>query len=405
MKKLFSMVLVFLFVFALGACTEEPEEPNVENPTDEVGSIEVTIEIGEESFTHSLSEEYEGSLFDLIDSEYDLTYSESEYGVYMLSLESLTPKNGAYIAIYENGDMAMSGVDQLLLEDGDVFAFDVVWYDLVLEEIDLAISMFLDNYVTNYVNEDYVDVHVVSALRILGMVDRYLGDIDVASMPMMDIDALETTSGFFKAVTVGSVLGEDVMSYIDAYAEMASVGPYGETAYGLMILEQSTDDQNLLDTFEDDIKINTPYSLGLDAGGVSLVALSTRDFAEKQALIDEFVGWIQEAQLATGGVKTRDMTWGETTYPGSENAASMAQVIIGLLANGIDPSAEDFTVGDHSLMSRFMDFHTGDGSFDYVFDDDLENDLMFSTPQAFLAMVMFQEYKATYEGVHPYIID
>lgn len=405
MKKLFSMVLVFLFVFALSACTEEPEEPNVEDPTNEVGQMEVTIEIGEESFTHSLSEEFEGSLFDLIDQEYELTYSESEYGVYMLSLESLSPKNGAYIAIYENGEMAMSGVDQLLLEDGDVFAFDVVWYDLLLEEIDLAISMFLDNYVTDYISDEYVDVNVASALRILGLDDRYLGDLDVSSMPMFDIDTLETTAGYFKAVTIGSMLGEDVTSYVDAYAEMASVGPYGETAYGLMVLEQSAEYQNLLETFENDLKIHTPYSLGLDAGGVSLVALSTRDFAEKQALIDEFVAWIQDAQLDTGGVKTRDMTWGEATYPGTENAASMAQVIIGLLANGIDPSSEDFMVGENTLMSRFMEFHTNDGSFDYVLDDDMDNDLMFSTPQAFLAIVMFQEFQATYEGVHPYIID
>jgi len=406
MKKLFSMALMFLLVFTMSACNEEADEPKQDTPnTDEV-LWEVTIEIGEESKTHSLPENYDGSVFDLLDLEYDLTYSESEFGVYMIGLEDLQPKNGAYIAVEENGEMAMVGIDQLSIEDGDVFTFDLVWYDALLEEIDQWIALFLENHVDLYMNSEFLDVNVLSGLVLLGIEEDYLSEMDVTSMVMFDASSLETTAGYFKAVTILSLLGEDVSSYVDEYASVASVGPYGETAYGMMILEhQQSTYMELLASFEDDMLVNTPYSLGLDAGGISLLALSTRDFAEKQALIDEFVAWIQESQLPSGGLKTRDITWGETTYPGSENAASMAQVIIGLLGNGLDPSGEDFQVGDTSLMKRFLEFSTEDGAFDYVLDDELEKDMMFSTPQAFLAMVMFQEYQASQVGVHPYFID
>jgi hypothetical protein len=406
MKKLFSMALMFLLMFTLSACNEEANEPAQDNPNTEDVFWEVTIEIGEESKTHSLPEDYDGSVFDLLDLEYDLRYSESEFGVFMMGLEDLQPKNGAYIAVEENGGMAQVGIDQLTIEDGDVFSFEVVWYDELLQSVDQLIHLFLENHVDMYVNNEFLDVNVVSALVMLGLEEDYLADIEVSSMAMFDLESLETTAGYFKAVTMLSLLGEDVSTYVDEYASVASTGPYGETAYGLMVINHSASEySNLVSTFEEDLKVNTPYTLGLDAGGVTLLALSIQDFPEKQGLIDGFVSWIQESQLPSGGLKTRDITWGETTYPGSENAASMAQVIIGLLANGLDPSGEDFLVSDVSLMDRFLEFSTEDGAFDYVLDDDLENDLMFSTPQAFLAIVMFQEFKATNSGVHPYIID
>jgi uncharacterized lipoprotein YehR (DUF1307 family) len=41
MKKLFSMVVMFLLVFMLSACAEETEDPNIYNPIDEENHLEV----------------------------------------------------------------------------------------------------------------------------------------------------------------------------------------------------------------------------------------------------------------------------------------------------------------------------------------------------------------------------
>lgn len=416
MKKLFSMVVMFLFVFTLSSCIDETEDPIVTNPNDDLPSDEtpteeeyslnITIEIGDEVTGFHLVEGYEGTLFDVVNTHFDLTYSESEYGVFIISLEDLNPKNGSYIAISENGEMAMSGIDQLTLEDGDTFTFDIVWYDTVLQEIDEMITLFLDHHIETYINESFIDVNVLSALKLLGLEEEYIDDLDIANMAMFDENTLETTADYFKAVTILNMLGYDVDALLNDYANTASVGPYGETAYGLLVLQQSSElYAELIDTFEQDLMNNAPFSLGLDAGGISLVSLADSDFENRQSLIDEYVSGIEENQLDTGGVKTRDMVYGDTTYPGTENAASMAQVIIGLLANGIDPSGDTLSVGEVSLISRLLDFKTEDGAFDYLLDDDFDVDLMFSTPQAFLAIVMYQEYKAVGASVHPYHID
>ena len=80
----------------------------------------------------------------------------------------------------------------------------------------------------------------------------------------------------------------------------------------------------------------------------------------------------------------------------------MSQVILGLLANGIDPTGTDYTKGTNNLISRLLDFGTETGSFDYVLDDELTEDLAFSTPQAFLALVTYQVFANTYSAVNPY---
>jgi len=406
MKKLFSMVIMFLLVFMLSACTEETEDPIIYNPIDEENHLEVTIQIDGESTTHLFAEGYEGTLFDLMNEFYEMTYSESEFGIYLIALEDLYPKNGSYIAISENGEMAMSGIDQLTVEDGDNFTFEIIWYDSLLQEVDELITLFLDHHVEQYVNQAYIDVNVLSALYLLGIEEEYTTTLDLSTMDMFDASMLSTTADYFKAVTALGLLGEDTNELIDDYAETATPGPYGETAYGLMIILHNAGEYGgLIEMFEEDLNLNTPYSLGLDAGGISLVALANTNFENKQILIDQYSSWIQEFQLDTGGIKTRDMTWGENTYPGTENAASIAQVIIGLLANGIDPAGSDFTVGEANLMSRLLDFATEEGSFDYLLDDDIDEDLMFSTPQAFLAIVMYQEYKTLGSSVNPYNID
>lgn len=407
MKKLFSMVVMFLLVFMLSACTEETEDPQVNTPIDDVNQMEVRIQIGEESFTHSLPEDYEGTLFDLMNENYEMTYSESEFGMLLISLEELHPKNGSYIAIGKNDEMAISGIGQLTVEDGDSFSFEIIWYDTVLQNIDEAITLFLDNHVAQYVNEGYIDVNVLSALYLLGLSEEYTSVLDVPDMDMFDPNMLETTADYFKAIVILNSLGYDVNDLLTDYIEQATVGFYGETAYGLLLLQmvEGTDVSTLVDTFETDLIVNTPFLLGLDAGGISLVALADTSIEEKQDLIDEFAEWIKTDQLDTGGIKTRDMTWGETVYPGTENAASIAQVIIGLLSNGVDPAGTDLTVEEMNLITRLLDFLTDDGAFDYVLDDELDVDLMFSTPQAFLAIVMYQEYKALGTSVHPYHID
>ncbi len=187
---------------------------------------------------------------------------------------------------------------------------------------------------------------------------------------------------------------------------MATVGPYGQTAYALLALDSFSyiyDYSAYLSAAIADLSTTTPYDLGLDAGGVSILALSSHTTEPGvQDLIDEFTTWISASQLDSGGVKTRDIIWGDTTYPGTENASSISQVILGLLANGINPTGPDYTKLEGNLITSLLSFQTETGSFDWAKNDEQTEDLAFSTPQAFLALVAYQVYSSTYSAVNPY---
>ncbi len=356
------------------------------------------------SETIGYNDEYEGTLFDLLNENFTVGYNDSEWGKFIYSLDYLTPKTGAYIAFYKNGAMSKVGIDSATFEDGDVFSFEVTWWDMQEKAVDDAIHMFLDNYGEFYVSDIGVEYNVITALSLLGVVDDYVTLEETQAL--VDEMTLSTVADYFKAIIILQAVGGNADSLINDLNSIVAVGPYGQTAYGLLALDSyahSTDYSAFVSSALTDLKTTTPFTLGLDAGGISLVALS--NYASEdgiQALIDEYATWISTSQLATGGVKTRDVTWGDTTYPGTENAASMSQAILGLIANDINPTGAAYTKGDNNLISRLLEFQTTTGSFDYVLDDDIAEDLMFSSPQAFLALVTYQTYVNTYQAVNPY---
>ncbi len=356
------------------------------------------------SETVGYNDDFDGTLFDLLDQNFLVGYTDSEWGKYIYSIDYLTPKTGAYIAFYKNGAMSLVGIDSTLFEDGDVFSFEVTWWDMQEKAVDDAIYLFLDAYGDFYVSETSIDYNVISALALLGVVDEYVTLEEVQAL--VDEMTLTTVNDYFKAVMMLQAVNGDTDSLISDLNSIVAVGPYGQTAYGLLALDSynhSIDYSSFISSALNDLTTTTPYDLGLDAGGISLVSLS--NYSEEpgiQAIIDEYATWISTSQLASGGVQTRDITWGDTTYPGTENAASISQVILGLIANDINPTSVDYTKTENNLISRLLEYQTATNSFDYVLDDDIAEDLMFSSPQAFLALVTYQTYVNSYEAVNPY---
>jgi len=455
MKKLFSLASIFLLILVLTGCTIENELTDLqqeieaknaliselqedileitlssqynadlnEDLTASIAELETQIAqlqalIYDNVITFTLADEYgvfnsktvgynndfTGNLFDILDQNFDVGYSDSEWGKFIYSLEYLSPKTGAYIAFSKNGEKSMVGVDAATFEDGDVFSFEVVWWDLTQEAVDDAIQLFLQNYASNFVSEEEVEFNVISGLVLLGVIEKYISLEEVETL--VDEMTLSTVNDYFKAIILLQSVGGNTDILISELNNFVTVGPYGQTAYGLLALDSynhSTDYSAFTTNALNDLNTNSPYSLGLDAGGISLIALSNyRDETGVQALIDEYTEWVSTSQLNTGGVKTRDITWGDTTYPGTENAATISQVILGLIANNINPTGPNYTKTENNLITRLLQYQTVTGSFDYILDDEVSEDLAFSTPQAFLALVAYQTYVNTYEAVNPY---
>lgn len=91
------------------------------------GDKTVTVKVvhadqSEKEFTYETDDEYLGEL--LLDEE--LAEGEtSEYGMYITKVDgeqAVFETDGAYWALYENGEYASTGADQTVLDDGDEFS-------------------------------------------------------------------------------------------------------------------------------------------------------------------------------------------------------------------------------------------------------------------------------------------
>ena len=117
MKKLFSMVLLALVVFALAACDADP--------TTHKTSIEVRIGEGESQTTHDITfDDAEAmNLLDLLESHVDITVETTDFGPFVTAIGHLEADERSYIAFHKNGEPAQEGVGTITYNDGDVFVF------------------------------------------------------------------------------------------------------------------------------------------------------------------------------------------------------------------------------------------------------------------------------------------
>lgn len=353
------------------------------------------------SITVGYNDDFDGTLFDLIDQNLEVGYSDSDYGKFIYSLEDLNPKTGAYISFSKNGVPSMTGVELSTFEDGDIFSFEVLWWDTLQKNVDDLIQLFIENHAENYVNSESIDYSVLLGLNLLGITNDYVSSEDVEAL--IQNSSLSFVQDYFKAIMMSNSVGLDSSALINELNLIVAPGAYGQTAYGLLAMDSvlnTVDYSGFVSAALLDLETTTPFDLGLDAGGISLVALS--NYNDVDSLINDYANWVSTTQLDSGGVITRDVIWGETSYPGTENASSMSQIILGLIANGIDPMGIEYTKGTNNLITRLLEFSTETGSFDYVFGDELTEDLAFSTPQAFLALVTYQVYANTYSAVNPF---
>lgn len=108
------------------------------NVTDEaLGTVTFEIiTLGDDPSTTAVETEYvsnsvvvdyfEGdTLFDLLDSNFTMTYEESTYGRYLTSIDTLIPGDGEYVSFYIDGDYSMTGIDDTDLTSGTVYQFEI----------------------------------------------------------------------------------------------------------------------------------------------------------------------------------------------------------------------------------------------------------------------------------------
>jgi hypothetical protein len=435
MKKLFSVLLGVTLVFGLASCTETDLsnqiatlEETLNNAEEEIALLKETQTSLEEALSEKLDVTITLSFTDLSGSEKVATYAfdaenvpalkdllvlafgadivSSEYGSYLAGLRDVTVPYGAFIQISENGEITSVGIDDLTLEDGDSFQLDIVWWDPLMQEVYEALNLFVTNQLDNYISTEYIDYNVLLGTKNLFIVP--VSETDITNY----LNNLEKSSiqDFFKASVIASVLSDDALlnQYLLDLSNLMETGPYGQTALPLLALNGYNASFDYSNYVTDAITYYENHSLvqeGLDAGALGVMGLSFyQDDPSVMQLINDYVQYVKDSQLDTGGMKSEDVNWNETVYPGVENAATMSQVILALMSVGLDPSGDDFTKGDHNLITRLLEFQLDNGLFDWDLNDDIEGDASFSSPQAFLALAQFYRYKSSYgEDYIPFV--
>jgi cell division protein FtsB len=444
-KKLFSLTAVFVLVFSLTACTTSGEdatriatlEQQLSDLQDQLATLEsenatltanqadaaalqasideleaeldalreelyeVNMTVQAIALDGTVTERHFGfdeddvpELTDLIVLAFDADVQDTQYGSYLAGLDGIDVPYGSYLAISENGEMTMVGIDDLTIDDGDTFTFEVVWWDTTQQAVYEAIQLFVENQLDEYLNTEFIDSNVLLACH--AFCDMPITETDIETY--LDDWTPTTVQDHFKAIQLARTLSDS--THLDALiASLLAIvepGAFGQTGLGLIALDgtdHGQDDSAYLAQALSYYTSSTPFDEGLDAGAYGVIALSRHTDEEGVAdLIDAYTEWVANDQLPSGGIRTRDIVWNDTTYPGTENAATMAQVILALVANGIDPASGDYVQGDSNLVLRLTQFQLDDGSFDWDLTDDIENDLMFSTPQAFLALVTYHRF-------------
>lgn len=460
MKKLFSIITALMLVLTLTACTEDLQpkvteleqkitelEASIDDLTKEKEDLQTAVSEYTESvnskdesitlkeaqikaledqikdlqalifdnvITFSIKEEdgsttntsvgynddYEGTLYDLLTANLSVTALDTEYGPMIMGIETLQSMNGSYIAFSVNGEMAMTGVSTTPFSNDDVFTFEIMWWDNTEKMVNDAINLFLENHASDYVNATSINYSVMSALSMLGIEEDYVTDTEVQTY----VDSLTLTTGndYFKAITILEAAGLDASTLYSELNEIAAPGGYGATGYQLTAFASngtSVDFSAFETTALSDLSTNTPLDLGVDSGAITIIALSNyQTETGVDVLINDWVSYIKTNQLDTGAILDKDFGWGST-----ENSATMAQAVLGLVSvnvnpKGTDATSEDMTQLNYNLIASLLSYQTETGSFNWTDSEDLA----FATPQALLALVAYQQFSNNFSAVNPY---
>ncbi|GGA92522.1 DUF4430 domain-containing protein [Ornithinibacillus halotolerans] len=122
----------------------------------------------------------------------------------------------------------------------------------------------------------------------------------------------------------------------------------------------------------------------VDITGMALIGLSPyKDQPAVRDALDRAVDWLSSVQSDNGGFDGGDFIGGITSE-------ATSQVIIGLTAYGIDPTAEIFTKNGHNLITHLLEFQNPDGGFKHTHDYDYSDPM--ATEQALQAIVAYDSF-------------
>ncbi len=329
------------------------------------------------------------SIVELIDAVVDLDYTVYDFGTMINGIGGNYPKEygvtyNYYYELQVDGQSSLTGIDDVQYSDGTIISFvETTFMSELDKKVDDLIYTFIDTKISNYISDDYMDYSVLAAVHQMiekGYIDLSLNDfytysnLELTQLPITELSISE----LFRLGIYQSVNGMDLTSFKNQLLTLNASNQYELTTYLQAYHLFGGVESNLATILMDD-PIGDP-----DFAGMALLALDRYSHLEG---IDTYITSV------TDYIKGSLSSTGITSW-GNSNSASTATVIFGLVAQGINPQAEDYQVDGKGLIDMLMAYEV-DYNFKWLLGD-ANADLMFSTPQAFAALVAYKLSRDVY---------
>ncbi len=383
MKKLFSFGLMGWLLVSLVACGQNASSPEsldlkvealeaqIETLKEEKAALEselsayesqeglVTFVIdGDQPMVRSLSFEPGETLEPmtlLLDAfgESEVTYSESEFGIFIESIGPIQPSYGSYIMIEKNNVPLSVGFSDALVGDGDVFRFSLVYWDAQAASVRESLDLFLASEVNAFIDEYNYDV--LHALTLLNETPN-----------LSYVAASEGESGTLKDLLILKALGENTTQAASSYANAFQTDVLFRASLGMMALSETPHYESLEATYLTRVENADPKTLSFDDLAMTVMHL-------KDETPTPLINALRERMVNL------------------DNAPSLAFAIMALIALNENPFDTMHDSGV-SLPDMLMRLQTLEGGFLYDFASGPDSTRQFSSPQSFLALSALEAY-------------
>lgn len=371
MKKTL-VLLIFAFVFVtLAGCQEK------ESFTLELTDLDGVVLVDQKIY---FDQDDQNSILELIEDSVVIDYDTFDFGVMVNGLEGYYPKEyGAsynyYYQILVDDEAIQVGISQLKYVDGMTLSFvEKSTLSELDQMVDDFIYDFVDNNLDNYLSDAYVDYMVLSSLYQLN--EKSYIDLDFNDYYIYDNLELKDASlddmalgDLLKAGPAYKLEGVNLEDYKLKLSEADISNPYSATSYLEALNIAGVLDNQVASDLMDEV-VNDP-----DFAGMALMALAPYSDLDGFDAYLETVETYLQTTMTPNGIES----WG------SANSASTASVILGLVAQGVDPQSEAYGVGLIRTLMLYVDGY----NFKWQLTSQ-EADLAFSTPQAFAALVAYK---------------
>ncbi len=382
MKKIWFAVLAICVMMILAGCQASDGLSFKVEVVDLNGTVLLS--------THIIFDEDDATnVVDLIDEELNLDYSTSAYGTFVNGLSDFYPTEynvtyNYYYALYVNDEMSMTGIDNVVLEDDMKISFvESTMLDSIDVSVDQLINSFLDTYNDTYINGQVFEHHVLAAIKQLnlyGYTSPLLSQTTV-TFPIENL-ARDTIANTFKTAIFEKSLDLNLDTTKTALSGFEANSTWDACSL-LTALTMTQSSQTQIDTVLSDLVATAGQESYLDADYAGMVLLALSPYKDNSATTDTIDFMIEY-------IKTTLSEDGVEAY-GNANSSSTAAVVLGLVAQGINPRGEAYTTDGVDLIEALIRYEYL-SSYKWLLTDE-QPDMTFSTPQVFSALVAYKIYR------------